>query len=203
MSVDSPSSYHSAAGSRSVMLRDINTIRMESSSHSSSKQFKHAKTTQTALQIELKNRMAEPQCPPVGTYQLPTTFDDNSYDKRNSASFKSSGRSETFMENNNVYFKNNREESSKTNLGPGLYNVAYELGNSNNSHFHLLESQTDSNSCNTSKAFSSNRSFPVGSYKRTWLNGKAPPTPPTPRAQQMDKDEELISIDSVRSLPSY
>jgi hypothetical protein len=146
--------------------------------------------------------------------QLPTTFDDNSYDKRSSASFKSSGRSETFMENNNVYFKNIREENSKTNMGPGMYSVAYEFGNSNNSHFHLLESQSNSSISNSgsgsnrSSPFEKNSLSPKGShrvspYEKTWLTGKASPPPASPRAQQIDRDEESTSIDSVRNLPSY
>jgi hypothetical protein len=69
MSADSPSSYHSAAGSRSVDLRDINTIRIESASHCSSS-YKHGKTPQIVQQMEIKNRAAEPHCPPVGTYNV-------------------------------------------------------------------------------------------------------------------------------------
>jgi hypothetical protein len=98
-------------------------------------------------------------------------------------------------------------------MGPGMYNVAYEFGNSNNSHFHLLDSQSNS-SINTGSGSSrsspfektslsgkgSNRSSP---YEKTWLTGKASPPPVSPRAQQIDRDEELTSIDSVRNLPSY
>jgi hypothetical protein len=102
------------------------------------------------------------------------------------------------MENNNVYFRSIREENSKTNLGPGMYNVAYELGNSNTSHFHLLDSQSDSSVCSSGSG--SNRSSP---YDKTWLTGKASPPPISPRAQQIDRDEELISIVSVRKITSY
>lgn len=70
MSNESPSSYHSAAGGRSVDLRDINTMRMESASHCSSSQYKHGKTSQIVQQIEAKNRFMEPSCPPVGTYNV-------------------------------------------------------------------------------------------------------------------------------------
>lgn len=40
-------------------------------------------------------------------------------------------------------------------------------------------------------------------YEKTWLTGKACPPPISRSAQQIDRDEKLISTVSVRKLPSY
>ena len=99
-----------------------------------------------------------------------------------------------------MYYKSIREEISRTNIGPGSYNLEYSWRTdvNNNSHFPSVSSETGPSSPNMR---GSPKCAP-GQYERPWLAEKSIPAI-GPREQQLNKIHTAEDIESVKSLPSY
>lgn len=152
--------------------------------------------------------VAKPSAPPVGSYNLPTLFDDNSYDKKASASFLSSGRSSAFVSNNTTNYKSMREEIALTNLGPGSYNLAYTWRTDKHNNrlspttSTELRSDSPSTSCSSPGKLSPSSSS-TGQHERPWVADKQTIKELTARQKKLYIADTDIDIESIKSLPSY
>lgn len=218
------SSNSSVAGISLVNYRDSNTSRLETNSQTrkyskSSRQSRQLSQSPTIFEGNEAKNIAKTvlieECmtanhlqPPVGTYNLPTTFDNNSYNHQASAAFKSNARvTDHFYENNTCYYKSNRLEIIDSNMGPGKYDLEFNWNKSNckshDSHFKPITSKDGSRSGSpTTRSCCSNRASPVG-YEKSWLVEKTVVENLSPRELQVKKESIVSDIESVRGLPSY
>jgi hypothetical protein len=135
-------------------------------------------------------------------FQIPTTFDENSYDHKASASFLSSGRSSSFVPNSSQFFRSKREEIFRTNIGPGSYELGYSWRTdiSNNEHFPSISTTMGTESA-TQRSFSTTK-LPAGEYEKPWLAEKRDP-PISQRDKHLNVINTASDIAIVKALPSY
>ena len=132
--------------------------------------------------------------------QLPTTFDDNASDSNASAAFLSSGRSSSLLEHSTMYYRSIREDISRTNVGPGSYNLAYSWRTDDNNHSHFPSASTETGPASPIRG--SPKSSNAGQYDRPWLVEK---TAPVLSAEELRfiEDCDADDVEAVKSLPSY
>lgn len=136
--------------------------------------------------------------------------------KNATASFLSSGRHATFIENNTMFYKSRKEEASLTNIGPGLYNIAYSWRTDEHyyPHRHISSApqlgKVNGQPRSTSPNFRSCCSHKIlqggtgpGHYDKPWLVKKSLILDLSPRGKSAEKMQMYDDMEAVKKLPKY